>query len=114
MDTNAFISKAEKTVKKKSETAEIDIEDTYVKYAKNKGCKAIKLIFLNRKGFPDRTTLCSGGRIFFIEFKKKNKRPSLAQAIVRRMLRSFGFEYYVCDQVGQAEKHLDRFLENTL
>jgi len=114
MGAEDFISRAEKTIAKKAEIAEIDIEDHYVKHAKNKGCKALKLIFLNRKGFPDRTTVCPGGRVFFIEFKKKDKKPSPAQVIVRRMLKRFGFEYYVCDVIGQAEKHLNRFLENTL
>jgi len=116
MSANDFISRAEKTISKRSEITETDIENTYVKYAKNKGCKALKLIFLNKKGFPDRTTICPGGRVFFIEFKKKGKKkvkkPSPAQRTVRIALKSFGFEYYVCDEIGQAEKHLDSFLNN--
>ena len=112
MSVNEFLSRASKTVAKKLEIAEKDIEDEYVKAAKNKGCKALKLIFLNKKGFPDRTTLCPGGRIFFIEFKRKGKLSSPLQIKVRTMLESFGFEYHVCDEIGQAEKHLNRFLNN--
>lgn len=110
MSNNDFISRAEKTIAKKAEVVEIDVEDTYVNYAKNKKCKALKLVYLNKKGFPDRTTLCPEGRIFFIEFKRKGKKPTPLQIVVKKMLIGFGFKYYVCDKVGQAEKHLDRFL----
>lgn len=112
MSANDFLIRASKTVAKRTEVEEIDIENHYVKHAKNKGCKALKLIFLNKKGFPDRTTLCPGSRVFFIEFKKKGKKPSPSQRTVRAILRSFGFKYYVCDTIGQAEKHLDEFLSN--
>ena len=118
MSTNEFLSRASKTIAKQSEIKEVDIEDHYVKYAKNKGCKALKLIFLNKKGFPDRATLCSEGRIFFIEFKRKRNdkstKSSPNQIKIRRLLESFGFKYYVCDIIGQAEKHLDDFLEGVL
>lgn len=112
MSITDFLSRADKTVAKKAEIAEIDIESTYVTYAKNRKCKAIKLIFLNKKGFPDRTTLCPKGRIFFIEFKKKGKKPTPNQIKIRTMLESFGFEYYICDEIGQAESILDSFLSN--
>jgi len=48
--------------------------------------------------------------VFFIEFKKPRSTQSPAQKIVQKLLESFGFEYYVCDQPGQAEKILDNFL----
>lgn len=112
MSIDEFLSRATKTLEKKSQITEADIEGDYVKYAKNKGCKALKLIFLNKKGFPDRTTLCPGGRAFFIEFKRKGKKQSPAQKIVQKLLVELGFEYYVCDEKGQAEKILDRFLND--
>lgn len=112
MSINDFLDNAKKTIAKKSEIKEIDIEDHYVKHAKNKRCKALKLIFLNKKGFPDRTTLCPKSRILFIEFKRKGKKASQAQIKVRAILESFGFEYRICDEIGQAEKHLDNFLED--
>jgi len=117
MSTNEFIQSATKRIAKKAEIKEEDIESHYVKYAKRKGCVALKLIFLNRKGFPDRTTLCPGAKILFIEFKRKGKKPSLArqtiQKKIQKQLQRFGFEYYVCDEIGQAEKHLDRILNDT-
>lgn len=51
-----------------------------------------------------------GARVFFIEFKRPGKPTTGPQNIVRKMLESFGFEYYVCDQPGQAEKILENFL----
>ena len=117
MNPSEFLSRATKRIAKQSEVKEIDIEDHYVKHAKNKKCKALKLIFLNKKGFPDRTTLCRGGGILFIEFKRKGKQKSSStsnQIKVRALLESFGFEYHVCDEIGQAEKYLDNFLEDML
>jgi len=111
MDINKFISNADKTKVKKSQIKEIDIEGEFCKYAKSVGCKALKLISLNKRGFPDRTIICPGGRVFFIEFKKEHKKLSPTQVPVKKMLVSFGFEYHVCDQIGQAEFILDEFLE---
>lgn len=112
MSTQEFLSRALKTIAKKSEIKESDIEDDFVKFAKRNGCRAFKLIFLNRKGFPDRTVVCPGGRVFFIEFKRKGKKQSRIQKKVELVLISLGFEYHVCDQKGQAEKILIEFLDN--
>lgn len=108
-----FVKKASKTIKKQAETKEVNIEDEYCKHAKRRRCLALKLVFLNKKGFPDRTTLCPKGRILFIEFKRKDISLSGLQNKIRKMLVSFGFEYYVCDKLGQAEKILDDFLGRT-
>lgn len=110
MDIDKFLNNATKRKTKESEITETDIEQTFCDYATKSKCKALKLIYLNRKGFPDRTVICPGARVFFIEFKRKGKKQSPAQKIVQKMLESFGFEYYVCDQIGQAESHLDKFL----
>jgi hypothetical protein len=111
MSVTDFLSRADKRVAKKAEIDEKkDIENPFVKYAKNRKCKALKLIFLSKKGFPDRTILCPNARIFFIEFKRKGKPPTPPQVACRKLLESFGFEYYICDEVGQAETILDEFL----
>ena len=110
MSIEKFLSNASKTISKKSEIKEIDIESEYCKYAKKRKCLALKLIILNKKGFPDRTTLCPGGKILFIEFKKLGKKPSPPQIMVRKIIESFGFEYHICDKLGEAENILDNFL----
>ena len=113
MDIDKFLNNATKRKTKSLEIKEIDIELTFCKYASNLKCKALKLILLNKKGFPDRTVICPGARVFFIEFKRKGKKPSPAQRLVQNLLESFGFEYYICDVIGQAESHLDKFLLNS-
>ena len=110
MSAEDFIANASKTLQKQSETKEVDIEQEYCKHALKRKCKALKLVLLFKKGFPDRTTLCPGGRILFIEFKRKGKPSSPLQIKCRKLLESFGFEYHVCDKLGQAEKILDEFL----
>ncbi len=111
MSAEEFLSRASKTKAKKEELREKeDIENPFVKFAERKGCKALKLVMLRKKGFPDRTVICPGGLVFFIEFKKPGKLTTGPQKVIRKMLESFGFEYYVCDQPGQAEKILENFL----
>lgn len=110
MDIDKFLGNATKRKVKRAEVKEIDIEKAFCKYADKRGCKSLKLIFLNKKGFPDRTVICQGGRVFFVEFKRKDRKQSPAQKLVHKMIESFGFEYHVCDEIGQAELYLDKFL----
>ena len=111
MSTSEFLSRASKTKEKRSQIDEKDdIETPFVKYAERNRCKALKLILLRKKGFPDRTVLCPGGRLFFIEFKRPGKLQTPPQKVVQRLLVSFGFEYHLCDQPGQAEDILDKVL----
>jgi hypothetical protein len=114
MSTSEFLSRASKTKAKASEIKEKDdVELPFCRYAERNGCKALKLIYLRKKGFPDRTVVCPGARVFFIEFKKPKGKLAPAQVIVRKLLESFGFEYYVCDYPGQAEKILEEFLASS-
>lgn len=112
MTIDAFIKNAEKTVKKQNQTKEIDIESEFVKNAKKLKCNPLKLVMLRKRGFPDRTVLCPGGRVLFIEFKRKGKKQTQPQILIMRLLKSFGFEYHICDKLGQAEEHLERFLND--
>lgn len=110
MSVTEFMKRAVKTENKNLEIPEANIENAYVKHAKKKGCKSFKLVLLAGRGWPDRTNLCTGGRIFFIEFKRKGKTLEPKQILVRRMLEGLGFEYHMCDEIGQAEQILDLFL----
>ena len=105
-----FLEDADKHLKKKSEISESEIENKFVTYATSKGCRAMKLVMLNGRGFPDRTVFCPGGRKFFVEFKIKNKKLSKTQKTIHRILVGLGFTYYVCDEIGQAERYLDEVL----
>lgn len=110
MSIDEFLKTAKKRQKKEQEITETEIEETFVDYAESKGCSALKLLMLNKRGFPDRTILCPGGRIFFIEFKRKDKPLTKQQSKIGEKLEGFSFKYFVCDEIGQAEKILNEFL----
>ena len=110
MSINEFLAGAIKHKKRDTSPLEIDIEGTFVTYAKKLGYTAFKLIILNRRGFPDRTVIGKNKTLFFIEFKRKNKPLSAQQVIIKRILVNYGFDYYVCDEIGQAEAILDRYV----
>lgn len=110
---NNFLEAAEKHLKKKTEITERTIESAFVTYATKKKCKAMKLVLLLGKGFPDRTVLCPGGKVIFIEFKRKGKKLSMTQKSIRNVLVDLGFSYSLCDEIGQAEKILDNAMETS-
>lgn len=110
MNESEFVRRAGLTSNKKSNPLEKEIEKKFCRYASNLGCKAYKLASMGNRGFPDRTVICPGGRVFFIEFKRKGGKMSPNQIIMKNTLEALGFEYYVCDEKGQAELILDEFL----
>ena len=112
MSVNEFISNVTKTKEKASRVMEVDIEEHFVSHAKNKKCIAIKIGYLHKKGFPDRTVLVGEGQLFFIEFKRKGKKQSPQQRLCEKLLVRFGFTYKIFDEIGQAEKFLDDYLED--
>lgn len=106
-----FLKLAKQHFKNESITKEVDTETEFCEYAKSKGCEALKLILLNKRGFPDRTVLCPGGKIFFIEFKRATKgRLRTNQSKVRKMLDRLGFDYYICDNLKEAIQTLDKYV----
>ena len=111
---DTFLKSASKVKAKQPIILEADIENPFVKYAKTKKYTALKLVFLRKRGFPDRTVLGPNKTIFFIEFKQLGKNLSPIQTLVRKTIEGFGFEYYVCDKIGQAEAILDTYLDDTL
>lgn len=59
--------------------------------------KVLKLISSSMNGFPDRTILLPGGRIFFVELKAPGKKPRKLQNFIHKMLTDLGFKVYVID-----------------
>ncbi len=110
MGTSEFIVNARKAVRKSKRIMETDIETPFVSYCKTKGCKALKLRLIGLRGFPDRSIFCPGGRVFFIEFKRKGKKQTGPQKLWQRILEELGFEYYVCNDLDKAKGILDNFL----
>ena len=107
---DTFLKGAEKAIEKSKRIMEDDIEDAFCEYAKSEGCYPFKLALIGLRGFPDRTILCPGGRILFIEFKRKGKGLSPAQSVYKKIIVELGFKYFLCDEIGQAERKLRKFL----
>jgi hypothetical protein len=69
---------------------------------------AIKFFVLMFAGFPDRIVLMPGGRIWFVELKSVNKKPTPLQLSVHGMLRKLGFEVWVIDTNELLDEFLNR------
>lgn len=54
-------------------------------------------------GIPDRLILLPKGRIFFVEFKQKGKKPRKIQKFVHSKLKNLGFKVYVIDDKDKIE-----------
>jgi len=86
------------------------IERDFCNYAKQMGCAPLKLYTQAIRGFPDRTVLCPGGKVLFIEFKSNRGQLSAPQVLMKGRIETLGFKYHVCDKVGEAEAILRKFL----
>lgn len=89
---------------------EAKIEEAFVKYAKSKGCKPLKLRIDGENGFPDRTILLPNGRVLFIEFKAESGIESKLQEAWRATLRAMGFSAHLCFELDYAKMLLDDML----
>jgi hypothetical protein len=105
-----FLLKAEKAISKSERKSEKDIEDEFVNFASKRGCKALKLVLLNKRGFPDRTVICPKAKVMFIEFKKPGEMLKATQCLWKKLLESYGFRYRVCYDSESASTELDMFL----
>lgn len=90
---------------------EKELEDKFCQYAESKGCRALKLVLRSIRGFPDRTVICPGGRVFFVEFKFAWGKTTPQQDLWCGILRGFGFEVHVCRDLEEGQEILDLFLE---
>jgi len=65
---------------------------------------ALKLVLMGLRGFPDRTILAEGGKIFFIEFKSPGEQLKPNQVNWKKTLTKLGFKFYVCYSSAEAKK----------
>jgi hypothetical protein len=77
--------------------AEISVENFFRKALKAMGGRCVKLPAIWYAGIPDRLVLLPGGRVWFIELKKKGapttKKVSVHQVAWRNFLQNNGFNY---------------------
>lgn len=83
--------------KKPKDALESSVEERHRVYAKSRGWLCYKFKAPNRKGVPDRIFLRANGQIMFIEFKRKNKKPTELQLRVHDAIRACGFLVFVID-----------------
>ena len=79
------------------------IEAKLGKAIKDMGGWSIKLLSTFIKGLPDRMCLLPTGIVFFVELKSTGKKPTIAQKIIHKKLRSLGFNVYVIDSLSMLD-----------
>ena len=78
---------------------EREIEKKYRKRIEGQGGLCLKFVSPGYSGVPDRVVLMKDGRIWFVEFKSKGQKPTPRQQRVHDLIRSFGFNVLVIDEV---------------
>lgn len=68
---------------------------------KGLGGLALKFNSPSSRGWPDRLILCHNGNIFWIEFKKKGRKPTKLQDYRHNALIQRGFHVYSCHSDAQ-------------
>ena len=77
------------------------VESKFTSAVKAKGGLAVKFTSPGFNGMPDRLVMFPGGRIAFVEVKKKGEKPRPLQLARHRLLRQLGFRVYILDDVAQ-------------
>ena len=85
-------------------------ERDVAKYARSKGCLALKLTIWGRVGWPDYLILYPVRRVLFIEFKREGKEPRKIQNHIGNLIRSMGFRVLVIDSEGEGRAAVDQLI----
>lgn len=75
-------------------------------YAKSRGVLSYKFSSPSQRHVPDCLFLF-GGRTFYVEFKRRGEKPTLAQALEHEKIRAVGGIVHVCDSVEQGKRVID-------
>ena len=86
------------------------IEAKVCDYAKQRGLLVYKFTSPARAAVPDRLFVLPGGRVFFIEFKRKGQRPTPPQKREHHRLRQHGVSVWVIDNVDDGLRMVDEML----
>lgn len=86
-------------------------EKQFATYCTNVGVECLKLRIDGRDGFPDRTVLCPGGNIGFIEFKQPGRELRPQQRLWKRHLESLDFPYTIAYSFEDAVDFLNTLLD---
>lgn len=88
---------------------EKDIEKYLCKVCIKKGGLAAKINPINLSGFPDRLVLLPGGRMMFVELKRKGLKPRPLQEHIHKNLRNLGFRVEVIDTKEKVDEVVNRY-----
>ncbi len=78
---------------------EKDIETKIVLFAKSLGAIVYKFTSPSKRSVPDRVFVLPGGRVFWMELKRRGQKPTPSQAVEIEKLRKQGATVYVVDDV---------------
>lgn len=92
---------------------EKQIEKKVCDYAKSKHCLVYKFTSPARASVPDRLFISMTGRVWFIEFKAKGKKPTPGQAREIARLQAYGVRVFVVDDVEQGKQIIDEMVNVT-
>lgn len=73
---------------------EKDVEAYFGRVVKKHGGYAFKWVSPGSRGIPDRIVLLPGGRIYFVELKRPDGRPSELQKAWAKKIRPLGFTVF--------------------
>ena len=86
---------------------ERDIERKVKEYARSKGYLAYKFVSPGHSFVPDSIFISPSGKLFFIEFKRFNLKPTVMQEREHSRLREHGQQVYVIDTVDAGKRLVD-------
>tara|TARA_R110000868_G_scaffold64854_2_gene194607 strand:+ start:1526 stop:1822 length:297 start_codon:yes stop_codon:yes gene_type:complete len=86
---------------------EKDIEKKVCDFAKTRGILVYKFTSPARRSVPDRLFILPGGSVFWIEFKRKGKKPSPGQEAEIERMRKQGARVHVSDNVEAGKRIIE-------
>ena len=89
---------------------ESKLEKDVSAFARRKGCYVRKFKSPNQRGVPDKLFLTPFGKVFFIEFKSPNKKPTELQKREIREIISRKGNAFVVDNYDQGVEIVKSFL----
>ena len=81
---------------------ESTVEAAFVRQLRARGLTVVKLNLTGRRGWPDRLVLLPGGRVVFVELKRRGERARQLQEHVHAELRALGFAVQTFDDAAAA------------
>jgi hypothetical protein len=86
------------------------IEAAVCKHARELGMLEYKFTSPARRHVPDRIFIAPGGKVFFVEMKRRGEVATPAQALEHAKFRERGVEVFIVDNVDDGEKLLEKML----